>query len=90
MALTAENVKQLNNMNVAAQNAELGTLLETLTGGASKQNMEYTPIVNATISKAGIVKQAKSQVDSTATDIDGLVKDFNALLAKLKSAGIMA
>ena len=31
-----------------------------------------------------------TQVDSTATDVAGLVADFNALLAKLKSVGLMA
>jgi len=30
------------------------------------------------------------QVNSTATTIEGLVADFNALLAKLKTAGLMA
>lgn len=33
---------------------------------------------------------AENQVDSTATDTAGLVTDFNALLAKLKAAGLMA
>lgn len=32
---------------------------------------------------------AENQADSTATDIQGLLADFNALLAKLKSAGLM-
>lgn len=30
------------------------------------------------------------QANSTATDVAGLVADFNALLAKLQAAGIMA
>ena len=33
---------------------------------------------------------AAHQADSTATDAAGLVTDFNALLAKLKAAGLMA
>lgn len=33
---------------------------------------------------------AENQADSTATDTAGLVTDFNALLAKLKAAGLMA
>jgi len=33
---------------------------------------------------------AAVQADSTATDAAGLVTDFNALLAKLKAAGLMA
>lgn len=33
---------------------------------------------------------AENQADSTATDVADLVTDFNALLAKLKAAGLMA
>lgn len=33
---------------------------------------------------------AENQAASTATDVAGLVMDFNALLAKLKAAGLMA
>lgn len=36
------------------------------------------------------LKQAQVQADSTASTIAGLVADFNALLAKLKAAGLMA
>ncbi len=32
---------------------------------------------------------AENQADSTAIDVAGLVTDFNALLAKLKAAGLM-
>ena len=32
---------------------------------------------------------AENQADSTATDVAGLATDFNALLAKLKAAGLM-
>ncbi len=38
----------------------------------------------------GEVKPALAQADSTATDVAGLVADFNALLAKLKAAGLMS
>ena len=43
----------------------------------------------ATTSVLGGVLQATNQADSVATDVDGLVTDFNALLDKLKTAGIM-
>lgn len=36
------------------------------------------------------LKPAAVQADSTASTIAGLVVDFNALLAKLKAAGLMA
>ena len=39
---------------------------------------------------AAVDKQAATQADSTASDVAGLVTDFNALLSKLKAAGLMA
>lgn len=33
---------------------------------------------------------AEAQADSTASDVAGLVDDFNALLAKLRAAGLMS
>lgn len=32
---------------------------------------------------------AAAQADSAATDVPGIVSDFNALLAKLRAAGLM-
>lgn len=43
----------------------------------------------ATTSALGGVKKAANQADSVATDVAGVVTDFNALLAKLKAAGMM-
>jgi len=37
-----------------------------------------------------VLRQAAKQDDSTASNVTGLVADFNALLAKLKAAGLMA
>ena len=37
----------------------------------------------------GLFTPAAFQADSTATTIAGLVTDFNSLLAKLKTAGLM-
>lgn len=44
----------------------------------------------ATESVLGGVKKAQTQADSVASDVSTLVNDFNALLSKLKAAGIMA
>jgi len=43
----------------------------------------------ASIETAGLVKQAENQTDSDASTLADLVADFNALLAKLKNAGVM-
>ncbi|MFJ8216221.1 head fiber protein [Bacillus cereus] len=34
-------------------------------------------------------KKVDKQADSTATDVTGVVRDLNALIAKLKAAGVM-
>ena len=55
----------------------IGGTLEILEGGqVIGLPSEFTPVA--------------FQADSTATTIAGLVVDFNALLTKLKDAGIMA
>lgn len=55
---------------------------------AVKDGVVAMPI--ATSLTLGGVKQAVAQADSTATDVAGLKTDFNALLAKLRTAGILA
>lgn len=47
-------------------------------------------LANATTSARGVVLQAAAQANSTATDAAGIVTDFNALLAKLRTAGVLA
>ena len=51
----------------------------------------YVPTypADATDSVSGLVKMAANQADSIAEDTAALVTDFNALLAKLKAAGLM-
>lgn len=44
---------------------------------------------DATTTVVGGVLQATNQADSEATTVELLLADFNALLAKLKTAGIM-
>jgi len=46
-------------------------------------------VPSATSSVKGVVKQATNQADSVAIDVAGVVADLNALLLKLKTAGIM-
>jgi biopolymer transport protein ExbD len=52
----------------------------------------YAPAypTDATEQVSGLVKMAANQADSIAEDTATLVTDFNALLAKLKAAGLMA
>jgi hypothetical protein len=60
------------------------------TGAFSATAGVTAPNASATASVAGLVKQAAAQADSAATTVAGLVSDFNSLLAKLRTAGIMA
>jgi hypothetical protein len=58
----------------------------------SEDGKLYAPTypTDATESVSGLVKMAANQADSIAEDTATLVTDFNALLAKLKAAGLMA
>jgi short subunit fatty acids transporter len=56
--------------------------------GGEKWVIGGTLVIQPGASVTGL-PAAENQVDSTATDTAGLVTDFNALLAKLKAAGLM-
>lgn len=45
--------------------------------------------LSATVEARLLDVQAPAQVNSTATDVAGIVADFNALLAKLRTAGVI-
>lgn len=64
--------------------------IEAVLSVAEQVNAGGATVPAATTSTAGVVKQAAVQADSVATDVAGLVTDFNALLAKLRTAGILA
>ena len=55
-----------------------------------KEGASVTGLPAAAADNAGMVNLAANQAASTAADIAALVIDFNALLQKLKAAGIMA
>lgn len=71
----------------------------SLSGGATGTSGTFNGSANSTIpvtlatptiAVRGGVLQAPAQTDSVATDVEGLVADFNALLAKLRTAGVIA
>ena len=47
-------------------------------------------LVNPDGSTASTVKTQAAQTNSTASDVAGVVTDFNALLVKLRAAGVIA
>jgi hypothetical protein len=72
----------------------------TALGGVKAAAKEETDTVPVKIGEDGIlyvpaypvvpeVPVTANQADSTATDVTGLVADFNALLTKLKAVGLM-
>ena len=61
----------------------------TVLEGATVEGLTATA-APASADALGGVKLAANQVDSAASTIAGLNLEFNALLAKLKAAGIMA
>jgi hypothetical protein len=62
---------------------EVQGLVDTLAGMGGSIDL-------STYAKKTDIPKMTTQANSTATDIAGLVADFNALLAKLKSAGLMS
>ena len=67
---------------VKADPAGVGDTVEAKIGEDNKLYVPTYPTVPE-------IPVAANQADSTATDLAGLVTDFNALLAKLKTAGLM-
>ncbi|MER1249759.1 hypothetical protein NQS42_18215 [Bacillus sp. C10(2022)] len=80
--LTESSVRNKNigtgsvqTQNIAAKNVTLEKLAD-----------DVTEILNGKLTAS----QAAAQADSTATDVEGLRDDVNAILAKLRAADIMA
>ena len=138
MSLTKKQIYDLNNMNVAAQKAKLGDILnhESSEGGVAidktltrdgeaadakavgdKITEINSKLIEATTSKSGLmssadknkldslnnysltaatkealggVKQASAVADSSGATDTALETKFNALLASLRTAGILA
>ena len=54
-----------------------------------REGASVTGLPLAAEDNAGLVVKSTNQVASVATDVAALVTDFNSLLQKLKTAGIM-
>lgn len=75
--------------------SQMAAATETALGGIKAAAKTETDTVPAKIGADGMLyvsayPVAANQTESTATDIPGLLTDFNALLTKLKAAGLMA
>lgn len=96
---TATGRAVLTAANAAAALTAVGGLSPTGNGSgltalnATQLTTGTVPVArlaNATTSTTGVVLQSAAQVDSVAAVLATLVTDFNALLAKLRTAGILA
>jgi len=74
---------------IAAAKAETDTV-EAKIGEDHKLYVPPYTLPAAVADTLGGVKLAANQAASTATELSGLVTEFNTLLAALKAAGIMA
>lgn len=76
-----------NTKNYTEQGGE-----KTVIGGTLeiKEGATVTGLPSPTLPDPVEIAILDFQSDSEATDVEGLVEDFNALLSKLKAAGLMA
>lgn len=81
-ALSANQGKVLNDAIVALGPVDALDSTSAVAALSAKQGK--------TLNDAIVAKTAAVQADSVATDVTGLVTDFNALLAKLRTAGLLA
>jgi O-glycosyl hydrolase len=64
-------------------------VVSSTNAGDNQESMQLV-LVNPDGTAASTVKKQGAQADSTATDVPGLKTDFNALLAKLRLAGVIS
>lgn len=62
----------------------------TFTPSSHTHSISDVTNLQSTLDSKLTASQAEAQADSTAADVETLVGDFNALLAKLRAAGILA
>lgn len=86
------NRRRLAELGMATELAkEVANQIETgglVIGTTSTTAMAGNRTPTATI-RGGVLQQT-AQANSTASDVAGLVTDFNALLVKLRAAGVLA
>ncbi len=81
--LSADPLLPATDTTLGGVKAAIKTETDTVSVAVDEEGTLYVPTYPEAITPAA------NQADSTATDAAGLVTDFNALLAKLKTAGLM-
>lgn len=81
--LSADPLLPATDTTLGGVKAAVKTETDTVSVAVDEDGTLYVPTYPEEITPA------TNQADSTATDVAGVVTDFNALLAKLKAAGLM-
>lgn len=81
--LSADPLLPATDTTLGGVKAAVKTETDTVSVAVDEDGTLYVPTYPE------VITPATNQADSTATDAAGLVTDFNALLAKLKAAGLM-
>jgi len=81
--LSADPLLPATDTTLGGVKAVVKTETDTVSVAVDEDGTLYVPMYPEAITPAA------NQADSTATEAAGMVTDFNALLAKLKAAGLM-
>ncbi|MEC4569342.1 head fiber protein [Paenibacillus sp. CMAA1739] len=68
----------------------MGTTATTAAAGNHTHTIANVTGLQSSLDAKLTATKAATQANSTATDVAGVVSDLNALLAKLKAAGLMS
>ncbi len=82
--------RNIGEGSVQNRNIGTGSVQESNLGNKAVTMTKLGDDVKSALDGKLTAKKAATQANSAATDVEGLVADFNALLAKLKTAGLMS
>ncbi|ASB87734.1 hypothetical protein [Bacillus sonorensis] len=82
--------RNIGDGSVQNRNIGTGSVQENNLGAKSVTMTKLGDDVKSALDGKLTATKAATQANSAAADVDGLKADFNALLAKLKTAGLMS
>ncbi|MGQ9336409.1 hypothetical protein [Bacillus paralicheniformis] len=82
--------RNIGDGSVQNRNIGTGSVQESNLGAKAVTMTKLGDDVKSALDGKLTATKAATQANSTAADVDGLKADFNALLAKLKTAGLMS
>ncbi|WP_241657049.1 head fiber protein [Bacillus glycinifermentans] len=82
--------RNIGDGSVQSRNIGTGSVQENNLSAKSVTMAKLGDDVKSALDGKLTATKAAAQANSTASDVESLVEDFNALLAKLKAAGLMS